>query len=120
MTETFYGQWDIYALADDGGNLSLATSQPMVETAVGLDNTTDGGDTSTVSSGDTSNTVDSASQDGSSVDGDSFVGTITAVGGATVYVVTDGFGNYFGVVATGTDLSAGIASQAAPTNTVTW
>jgi Hint domain len=120
MPETFYGQWDIYSLNSDGTNLSLGASPGALETSVGVDNSSSGGDTSTINSGTSGNTVDSAAQGGGSIDGDTFVGTITSAGGATVYVVTDGIGDYFGVVASGTNMSAGIASQPIPSNAVTW
>jgi hypothetical protein len=119
MSETFFGSWDVYQLASTDTNVSLASGATPIDSAVGFDNSTSGADTSTITSapaGD--NSVDS--QGPQAVSGDSFIGTVTGPEGVTVYVVTDGFGDYFGVVPSGTDLSAGIASQTIPTNTVTW
>jgi hypothetical protein len=111
---TYFGSWDVYSLTSNGTDLSLVTSQTAMATADGLANQI--GDTSSVATG--GYVTDSSA--GGTITGDALVGTITSAGGATVYVVTDGFGTYFGVVAGGTNMSAGIASTPIPTNTVTW
>ena len=113
---TYFGSWDVYLLTLSGSNLSLASSPTASAISDGLYDSANGGDTNTITSGPQSSITDSST----TLTGDSFIGTITSVGGATVYVMTDGLGDYFGVVASGTNLGAGIASTPIPSNTVTW
>ena len=113
---TYFGSWDVYLLSSTGTDLSLAASPTAKASLDQLYGSANAGDASTITSGPQSSITDSST----TLTGDSFIGTITSVGGATVYVVTDGFGTYFRVVAHGTDMSAGIASTPIPSNTVTW
>ena len=111
---TYFGSWDVYVLTSNGTDLSLTAGTAAHTSSDGIAGQI--GDTSSLTTH--GSVIDSST--GGFITGDALVGTVQSVGGATVYVVTDGFGDYFGVVAGGTNMSAGIASQPIPSNTVTW
>jgi Hint domain len=122
MSETFSGSWDVYSVTLTGGTgvasgdpvgatLTLEPGTPAVETSDGFDDFASGGTS-------IANNTDGVSDSSTNLTDFNYNGSIT-VGAVTGYLINDGAGDYFLVVGSGVDVSAGL-SGAFTQNADTW